>query len=347
MKVLWKFFRFLCYVLAGVVGLYLLLIVLTFFHPLMVLFFGWILFPLRTLPRVTVDWLACTQAVVCAVLLALVAHGVFGWLYRQVRKKLGDEHPRWRFRWTAGVLVAVVLLFVAGMAMTALVHEIGWLLAADEPWMEFGIRAAGRRAISSNNLKQIGISMHTYHDEYQVLPPGGTFDRLGRPQHGWVAFLLPFIEYGSLKVDFRVPWDHANNRQTMQTEIPALLNPAVQPYETTDRQGYALSHYAANARVVGGRSPMHFDQIADGTSNTILAGEIAEGFRPWGHPLNFRDPAAGLNTPGGFGGPHPGQVTQVLMADGSVRTLAPEIDPGTLRALATPAGGESLPTDWP
>jgi hypothetical protein len=241
-----------------------------------------------------------------------------------------------------------VFLFVAGISLTALAHQVGWLFASDEPWMEYSGRVA-QRVQSSNNLKQIGLAFHNYHDTYESLPPGGTFNQYGEMQHGWATMLLPYLEYGNLEIDYSVPWDHPNNREAMQTRIDMLQNPAIRDEYSTDANGYALSHYAANSHLVSGRGPLGFSDVPDGLSNTILAGEVVEGFMPWGHPLNWRDPTAGLNVPGGFGSAHRGGVIQVLMADGSVQSLSTDVHPDVLRALATPAGEEDLnelPPPW-
>ncbi|HSG72035.1 MAG TPA: hypothetical protein VLA12_16575, partial [Planctomycetaceae bacterium] len=83
-------------------------------------------------------------------------------------------------------------------------------------------------------------------------------------------------------------------------------------------------------------------EITDGTSYTILAGEINEGFVAWGTPINTRDPAKGLNKgPETFGSPYPSGV-QLLLVDGSVQLLSNDIDLTVLKALATPTGGESV-----
>lgn len=76
----------------------------------------------------------------------------------------------------------------------------------------------------------------------------------------------------------------------------------------------------------------------------ILVGEVNAGFRPSGHPINWRDPSDGLGGgPRAFGGPPASTGVHFLMADGSVRSLSPRTDPAVLRALATPAGGEEVP----
>ena len=111
-----------------------------------------------------------------------------------------------------------------------------------------------------------------------------------------------------------------------------------------DEAGYALADYAENARMVGVRS---LKDVTDGTSQTILAGEVAGGFGPWGDPVNWRDPARGINrSPDGFGGPYKGGAN-LLMVDGSVHFVKESVAPKVLKALGTPAGGEAVtPGGW-
>ncbi|MBV10311.1 DUF1559 domain-containing protein [Rubinisphaera sp.] len=71
-------------------------------------------------------------------------------------------------------------------------------------------REAARRSSCKNNLKQIGLALHNYHDTHKLFPPGGIGIRLsdGSLQFreandpvnlvGWGTFLLPFVEQGAL-----------------------------------------------------------------------------------------------------------------------------------------------------
>ncbi|QDT25554.1 hypothetical protein Enr10x_08510 [Gimesia panareensis] len=60
-------------------------------------------------------------------------------------------------RWiTLGVVVLIILLLIA-LAMPAIQQA----------------REAARRQTSKNNLKQIGLALHNYHDIYACFPPGG------------------------------------------------------------------------------------------------------------------------------------------------------------------------------
>ena len=55
-------------------------------------------------------------------------------------------------------------------------------------------REAARRAQCTNNLKQIGIAMHSYHDQQGTLPPGVKGCCWGT----WLVFVLPNLEQQSL-----------------------------------------------------------------------------------------------------------------------------------------------------
>jgi prepilin-type processing-associated H-X9-DG protein len=109
----------------------------------------------------------------------------------------------------------------------------------------------------------------------------------------------------------------------------------------------AEMHYALNSHIFGTNTSMKFEEIADGTSNTFMGGEISDGFRLWGNPYHTRDPALGFNAgPLTFGSPYfrtgkSGGVN-MLFVDGSVRWINDSVSPSVLAALATPAGGETV-----
>jgi prepilin-type N-terminal cleavage/methylation domain-containing protein len=70
---------------------------------------------------------------------------------------------------------------------------IGVLVALLLPAVQ-AARESARRAQCVNNLKQVGIAMHGYHDTYLKLPPGARSCCWGT----WQMEILPFIEQGQL-----------------------------------------------------------------------------------------------------------------------------------------------------
>jgi hypothetical protein len=230
-------------------------------------------------------------------------------------------------------------MFVAGISAVGIAHQVVWLARSNEPL--FASSWSIGQFESKNHLQQIALAVQTYHERHAgQLPPGSLLASDGAALHGWQTLLLPYLDEGALalfqQIDLSRPWHAPGNRDVFKREVWAYR--LHQP--THDADGFALSHYSANQHVVGGARPFHVSAMTDGTSNTILAGEVAEHYKPWGHPRNWRDPAAGINrSPDGFGSPWPGGA-QVIMPDGSIRFLSDDTDPRVLRALATPAGGE-------
>jgi prepilin-type N-terminal cleavage/methylation domain-containing protein/prepilin-type processing-associated H-X9-DG protein len=55
-------------------------------------------------------------------------------------------------------------------------------------------REAARRGQCKNNLKQLGIALHNYHDSNLTLPPGWISDYNGGNRWGWAAMILPQLE---------------------------------------------------------------------------------------------------------------------------------------------------------
>lgn len=197
---------------------------------------------------------------------------------------------------------------------------------------------------SRQNLKIIGLAFHNHHDAHGSFPEGPA----NEPEavtHSWQTRLLSYLDHTPLhaRVNREKPWSDAVNQSAFETVVPDYLHPHDAEQFRTVR-GYALSSYAANSRIVRLNEGMTIQDVTDGLSNTILAGEVAAGFKPWGDPGNVRDPSAGVSgAVDGFGGRNE-RGPQVLLADGSVKLISPKIAPEVLKSLATPDGGERV--DW-
>lgn len=318
--------------------------------PMELLFYlaaGWGYFLARVGPQIRFNMSGILTALGAITLFVVGLHIALGWLYRSTGPT-GDVTPRrWRRRWTAGLSALVLVVFMSGMAALGCLHQIGWMATSPEPLVG---NTSSYRAVSGNNLKQIILAAHNYHDDKgNTFPPGYTAAADGRLLHGLYAQFLPYIEEEALfaRIQFDKPWDHEANRPALQTKLRVYQSPRIA--EKSDAGGYAFTHYAGNVRTFPATRGLSIKGgFPDGTSNTLMFGEVNAGFRPWGHPLNLRDPAKGLRpTADAFYGPWAGGMTQFALVDGSVRKLSPTISPATLNALATPAGGEWIDEkDW-
>ncbi|MDP6554755.1 MAG: DUF1559 domain-containing protein, partial [Pirellulaceae bacterium] len=152
---------------------------------------------------------------------------------------------------------------------------IGILVALLLPAVQ-AAREAARRMSCSNNLKQIGIALHNYHDTYKTFPPdaiwwGGNrktgLSRTtnnagvsgGQRNYTWIALILPFMEQQPLhdRIDFKVPGlrqNIGNNTELQSVVLPAFLCPSDPTYgdkpqagDSTSPQGFGYTSYAGNA----------------------------------------------------------------------------------------------------
>lgn len=98
-------------------------------------------------------------------------------------------------------------------------------------------REAARQTQCKNNLKQIGLALHNYHDTHQGLPAGwsayhpttGQPYWLGRPGWGWAARLLPQLEQAQVSenlIDFDLPLLDASHAQVRTTVITPYVCPS-------------------------------------------------------------------------------------------------------------------------
>ncbi len=154
-------------------------------------------------------------------------------------------------------------------------------------------REAARRSQCKNNLKQIGLALHNYHDSFNVLPPSICLTLSGQAYGQWGAQvrILPYLEQANLysQIDFSLPYAFRPN--VIKTRVPSLLCPS----EVNDRGSIADGldqyplNYAANlgnwlvfnpATGTGGNGALapnariRFNGFTDGSSNTVAFSEI-------------------------------------------------------------------------
>lgn len=269
-------------------------------------------------------------------------------------------------------------------------------------------REAARRAHCKNNLKQIGIALHNYHETHSIFPPGGVTigNCCSTPSYAsWAISILPFLEETNLyrRYDFNRFNEDPANQFVREHPVKTYVCPSDLAKDVLTRPesgpGSGLNYMPGSYRCVGGKtdgrgwwdnaeasalpsnwkgvlhtigtlglSPESFASITDGTSNTLMVGEMTTRTRPrrrtfWAYTYtsyNSSDVttgqartlipdydrcvaiggAGGSNTcKRGWGSFHIGGL-HFLLCDGSVRFVSQSVNMNLLANLATIQGNE-------
>lgn len=185
-------------------------------------------------------------------------------------------------------------------------------------------REAARRMQCSNNLKQIGLSMHNYESTFKRFPSGnlaGPSFSVGLSVH---ARLLPYMEQAAMyqMVDFNFAFNHANNNNARLQRVPTFMCPSDNFTQLPVTLGGPNSYYAnSGTNILAGSPPtlssdpnfgmpecngVYYREskvrpadIVDGLSNTVafserIAGDgnnsistpISDTFQPGTYPAN-------------------------------------------------------------
>ncbi|MCC9606420.1 DUF1559 domain-containing protein [Blastopirellula sp. JC732] len=134
---------------------------------------------------------------------------------------------------------------------------IGVLIALLLPAVQQA-REAARRTQCLNNLKQVGLSLHNFHDTYREFPPS----RIEYGYLGWAAFLLPFMEQNAL-------YDSLDMKATYASQTAAAQQAAIPGYVCPSRHGVgdmATTLEAINGSVSTDAGPVWDYASCDGDS---------------------------------------------------------------------------------
>jgi len=174
-------------------------------------------------------------------------------------------------------------------------------------------REAARRTQCKNNLKQVGLALHNYHDTYLRFPAaiyftdGNTIQGYNQTDNlgpSWLIGLLPYFDQAPLyaRYQFNAKANSAANQPVVSQPMPALSCPS-DPYSTagnkftgfTNNIPFARGNYAASSTAAAGTNSNwstiassdrglmgiqgwgNIAAVIDGTSNTVASWEIRAG----------------------------------------------------------------------
>jgi prepilin-type N-terminal cleavage/methylation domain-containing protein/prepilin-type processing-associated H-X9-DG protein len=151
-------------------------------------------------------------------------------------------------------------------------------------------RAAAGRTTRANQLRQIGLALHQYHQAHGSLPPGTAGPKAPMPFLAWPARLTPFLERGEVWADTAAAFEHEKNflkapHRWLAEPMPPFACPAdgraPGPGLTPSGSPRGLSSYLGVEGVNSFRrdgvlfldSAVRLTEIGDGTANTLVVGE--------------------------------------------------------------------------
>ncbi len=227
-----------------------------------------------------------------------------------------------RGKQTAGKTPVVVVVVIAAVVMFVCTGlGVGLIL----PALKLSREAAQRR-VSINNLKQIGLALHMYHDVNGSFPPAVMQLENGQ-QVSWRTLLrssMSFNGTGDLDYDFDRSWVDPQNQAAAEKKSDMFASPFV--YDD------GLTSYVAIAgpsTALTTEGAVKLDDITDGPSNTVMVIEDVGNPVPWTSPQDITpEELLRRYEEEDF----PSRSLLLLMGDGSVQ----EIDygnPATLRGL--------------
>jgi len=233
-------------------------------------------------------------------------------------------------------------------------------------------REAARRSTCKNNMKQIGLALHNYHDTHRTFPPSYVDNHPGgavfqNNDLAWSMFLLPFLDQaplynnisgsGAMDLDWTtIPAMTTGATAYAKVVLPAFICPS-DPTEGVNTKigSYGKSNYKAVRSVLTyPTSARRMRDFTDGTSNTFIVGESDtkdhKGSIWVGKSTNSRDVLSnadatyrinGADVDDLFSSVHVGGC-HFVFADGRVRFLSENMNQDTYTYLGTYNGGEVL-----
>jgi hypothetical protein len=144
------------------------------------------------------------------------------------------------------------------------------------------VRQAANRAKSSNNLKQIGLGVHNFHDVNGKFPPGDDDNH-----YSAAVYLLPYIEQDNLykQIDLKKPVTDKANDNVRPIIIQTFLSPDDPQQRVQDKMGATNYLFNAGSKpalkdndgIFFHNSKLRIAEVTDGLSNTLMTGETLKG----------------------------------------------------------------------
>lgn len=180
------------------------------------------------------------------------------------------------------------------------------------------------RAVCVNNLKQIGLALHNYHDSNKHFPLINTCDKDGKPLFSWRVEILPMMEYGQLyhSLEKDQPWNSLTNAKKLSQVLPEYQCPT----NHNGKYDFITNYIAVISPGTAWREngPVKLSDLPDGGSFAVMAMEVVDSGVHWAEPrdLTVEEALERMKTGQGLRiSTRHSSVINVLFANGTVHSL--------------------------
>ncbi len=206
-------------------------------------------------------------------------------------------------------------------------------------------RSLTRKQGPVDEMRQVGIAIHNFHDVNAGLPPGldendqKHRDKNGRMYLSWRVHLLPYLDEQELYEQFHLdePWDSEHNIKLL-AKMPNVLR-----LDPNLRPGYSdiIAPYGPRT-ILGGQHALTLRQILDGSSNTMLTVQAAPDHAvPWTKPDDFEFDPNDKDALQRFGHPEK-SFFYMMLADAWVIRVRRSVNPRDFQYLIDYADGKAI-----
>ena len=204
-------------------------------------------------------------------------------------------------------------------------------------------REAARRNQSLNNMKQLMLSFHNYHDQNRTFPSQAICDENGNPLLSWRVAILPYLGENDLYEQFKLDesWDSPHNKALIPM-MPAVFTDPSGDLDPLEGKTHYLGVSGPSSIFHSTNKGVSFREIFDGTSKTLAAVQVDDAHAvTWTKPEDFDAEKHKKNPLGGIGVLHPGGFLTGY-CDGHAGFIQDSVDPALFYKLTTRNGGESV-----
>jgi hypothetical protein len=198
---------------------------------------------------------------------------------------------------------------------------------------------------SANNAKCVCLALLGYYDKHAKFPPAMAKNEAGEPLLSWRVAILPYLDETVLfnKFNQDEPWNGPDNQRLIAFEPRVFISPKATGQAPGETNILGIVGPDTVLTADGGNN---LKDVTDGTSNTIVAVELAGAGITWSEPrdVSVDEFIAAMQRKPWDTGLRPVYPQGVIccFADGAVRLIPVDTPPETLRAMCTRAGGEPV-----